>query len=87
VSDRVVVGTLLVCYVYNMSHRLYYRRKYLLSGSWYETTPGLWLAGNTAIGCFIRNGIEYRINQIKIFCNMWNLKYNPKKKEFVLTSS
>ena len=64
-SDRVVVvGTLSICYVYYMSHRFYYRRKYLLSGSWYETTPGLWLAGNTAIGCFITNRLENRINQI-----------------------
>jgi hypothetical protein len=86
VSDRVVVGTLLIYYVYNMSRRSYYRKKHLLSCSLYETTPDLWFAGNTAIGCFVTNGLESRINQIKIFCNMWNLKYNPKKKEFVLTS-
>jgi len=67
-------------------HRSYYRRKYLMSCSWYETTPGLWFAGNTTIGCFVTNGLESSINQIKIFCNIWNLKYNPKKKEFLLTS-
>ena len=85
-SDRVVLGTLLICCVYNMSHKFYYRIKYLLSCSWYETTPGLGFAGNTAIGCCITNGLESRVNQIKIFCNMCNLKYNPKKKEFLLTS-
>jgi hypothetical protein len=71
-SDRVVVvvvvGTLLICYVYNMSPRFCYGRKYLLSCSWYETMPDLWFAGNTAIGCFITSGLESRINQM--FCNM-----------------
>jgi len=83
-SDRVVVGTLLICYVYNMSHRFYYRRKYLLSCSWYEMTSGFWFAGNITIGCFITNRLGSSINQM--FCNMWNLKYNTKGKELVLTS-